>query len=711
MISLENELAKIKGIDRRFLSRLSRLKIITVKDLLWHFPSRYEDYSRLANIGDLEINQTATIQGYIKKVNLRRTWRRRLTIVEAIIADDTGAIKAIWFNQPYIAKSLISGRLVNFAGKVTASQDEIYFSNPAYEFVNSVSRPGHTAGLIAVYPETRGLTSRGLRYLIKIIIKNLKEINDFIPTEVLEENQLPELTTAIGQVHCPQSLDEASKSRRRFAFEDLFLLQISNLKTRSQLAKEKSASISFSENDLREIMKAIPFQLTDSQEQSLKEILESIKRSHPMNRLLQGDVGSGKTVVAAVAAILTAKNNFQAAFMAPTEVLARQHYKTLTGFFSPIIASFKLSLALLTGSEACCFWGENLESKIKKNELIGKIGNGEIKIIIGTHAIIQKNISFKNLALTIVDEQHRFGVRQRAHLSALNNQKLHPHFLSMSATPIPRTLSLTLFGDLDLSIISELPKGRRPIITKIVAPANRQKAYDFIRGQIRQGRQAFVICPRITASENSDDEPLNKQRLLWDNVKAVEEEYKKLCENIFPDLRVAMLHGRMKGKEKNGIMNDFYQNKINVLVSTSVVEIGVDIPNATIMMIEGADRFGLAQLYQFRGRVGRREHQSFCLLFTDSTSATSHQRLKHLIEAKNGFELAEKDLAMRGPGEFLGQSQTGLPDLAMSSLNNIELIKAARESAELILKRDLDLKSYPLLQGRLEKFRQQIHLE
>ncbi|MFH1759418.1 MAG: ATP-dependent DNA helicase RecG [Patescibacteria group bacterium] len=710
MITLENELAKIKGIDRRFLARLHRLNIKTVKDLLWHFPSRYDDFSQIKKNGDLEVGQIATVQGEVKDIHLRQTWRKRMMIVEAMIEDDSGSIKAVWFNQPYIAKILRPGCIANFAGKATISQDDFCFSNPVYELPNSQST-GHTAGLVPIYPETKGLTSRGIRYLIRAILKNLPPLPDFIPEEILQKHDLPGINQAFQQLHFPRSLESAKQSKQRFVFEDLFLLQTHNLITRSQLAKEKANAVSFCKLDLGEIINTIPFELTRPQKQSVQEILNDIGQSRPMNRLLQGDVGSGKTVVAAIAALLTARNGHQAVFMAPTEVLAKQHYQTIEKIFAPLVSAWELTVGILTGGEARCFMGEELEVKKKKSELVKQISKGEINIIIGTHAVIQKDVGFKNLALAIVDEQHRFGVRQRA---ALANKT---HFLSMSATPIPRTLSMTLFGDLDLSLINELPQGRHPIVTKIIAPANRRKAYDFVREQIRAGRQAFVICPRIAAPENGGEPrpegagSLNYQQELWSGVKAVEEEYKKLSTKVFKDLKVAMLHGRMKSQEKNEIMKDFSDNKTNILVSTSVVEIGVDIPNASIMLIEGADRFGLAQLYQFRGRVGRDKHQSFCLLFTDSTATSVHQRLKSLIEAKNGFELAEKDLQLRGPGQFLGQSQTGLPDLVMQSLNNMELIKTARAAAEDIIKKDPELKSHATLQNKLSQFRQQIHLE
>jgi len=708
MVRLENELEKIKGIDRRFLNRLQKLKIISVKDLLWHFPSRYDDFSQIANICDLEVDQVATIQGQIKHISSRRTWRRKMIIVEAVVADDTGSIKAIWFNQPYLTKVLAPGRIVNFAGKISASQDDIYFSNPVYEFSGTQDdEESHTAGLVPIYPETKGLTSRGLRYLIKIILKNLNPIDEFIPSAALKENDLPEINQALTTIHFPESLEEASRCKKRFAFEDLFLLQLNNLRLRSLLAKEKAAAIDFSKIDLGEAITSIPFELTGPQQKSLTEILNDLNKRQPMNRLLQGDVGSGKTVVVAIAALLAAKQGYQVVFMAPTEVLAKQHYKTITALFAPLISNWQLNVGILTGNETRCFFGEDLETKKKKAEFIKEIGQGEIKIIIGTHAVIQKDVKFKNLALAIIDEQHRFGVKQRAKFAA-DRKELFPHFLSMSATPIPRTLSLTIFGDLDLSIINELPKGRQEITTKIVAPASRKKAYELIREQVKEGRQAFVICPRIEASEK---EASTAHQMMWKDVKAVKDEFEKLATKIFPDLVVGMLHGKMKGAEKSEVMNDFSKNKINILISTSVIEIGVDIPNATIMMIEGAERFGLAQLYQFRGRVGRDKYKSYCFLFTSSSSTNAKQRLKSLVEAKNGFELAEKDLEIRGPGEFLGHSQTGLPDLAMNALNNMELTKAARDTAEKIIKKDPELEKDKLLREKLEQFQSQIHLE
>jgi ATP-dependent DNA helicase RecG len=731
MVSLSTEVSKIKGLPKNFSSRLKKLKIENIGDLLWHFPTRYEDFSKITKITSLEPGQTTTVQGTIKKVSSRRTWKKRMTIIEAVITDETGGIKAVWFNQPYISKSLRTGEHANFAGKVSLAEDgSIYLSSPIFENAYGKSGHKHTAGIIPIYPETRGLTSKGLRYLIQPILRHIEEVPDFIPELILEEYSLPKLTIAIQDIHFPKSITKAEEASRRFAFEDLFLLQLNNLRLRSRLAKEKAPPLKISETDLASIMEHLPFELTDSQKQSLEEILSDISSTKPMNRLLQGDVGSGKTVVAAIAALVSSQNNKQAAFMAPTEVLARQHYKTLADLFGH---TPDISIGFLVGSEARAFYGKELEEKVAKNKLVEEIEKGKIKIIVGTHALIaskktssinksQKGIAFHDLGLVVIDEQHRFGVEQR---SSLVKQEKSPgnettiHFLSMSATPIPRTLSLTLFGDLDLSIIDELPKGRKPIITKVVAPLNRNKAYAFIREQIKRGRQAFVICPRIAAPDESQNEPhsdeagspLTDRSKSWAEVKTVKEEYERLSKKTFPELKIAMLHGKIRASEKKEIMDDFTGKKTDILVSTSVIEVGVDIPNATIMIIEGADRFGLAQLYQFRGRVGRGKHQSFCLLFTDSGSDTVQKRLKALLTAKNGFELAEKDLAIRGPGQFLGEKQTGLPDIAMNSLNNIELIKNTRSAARKVLADDLELKNYPALKEKLKSFEKKIHLE
>lgn len=743
MIRLTTPLSKISSISAKFLKSLEKLGIRTAGDLVWHFPSRYEDFSEIYKIADLEPGQQATISGLIKEVNLRRSFRRRMVIVEAKIEDESGEIRAVWFNQPYLKNILRVGRMMNFSGKVSFSEGEVYLSHPDYEAALSRSQreeeqeTRHTGRLVPIYPETKGLTSRALRFILQPILRDLEEIDEFLPTETLKNEGLPDINQAVHKIHFPENIEEVEKIKRRFAFQDLFLLQLFNIQQKLKLAQEKAPEIKTDIPYVKKVLETLPFQLTDSQKKSLWEVVQDLEKGRPMNRLLQGDVGSGKTVVAALAALVTAKNGFQAAFMAPTEVLALQHFKTLRKLFLGMVEknpNEKMPvIGIVTSSGVKLFFtGDNLEAEIKKTEMHKKIASGEAEIIIGTHALIQKDVNFKNLGLVIIDEQHRFGVKQRAQLAAheARNTKngaptVIPHLLSMSATPIPRTLMLTIFGDLDLSIIDEMPVGRKEIITKVVSSENRVKAYDFIRKEVQKGRQVFVICPRIDKSQVGEEAPddktstyvgAGKKSEMWKkfmalDVKSVKEEHEKLSKKVFPGFKVEMLHGQMKSKEKEKTMNDFRDGKIQILVSTSVIEVGVDVPNATIMMIEGSERFGLAQLYQFRGRVGRGEHQSFCFLFSGTDTEASKSRLEAIVKAKSGFELAEKDLKLRGPGEFLGQSQTGLPDIAMEALQNPELIKSSRQAAIDILKSDPTFKKSSRLKEALELFQAKIHQE
>jgi len=737
LITLDTLLESVKSVPPKLRLSLEKLGIKTVRDLLWHFPARYEDYSRITKIGDLNPGDMVTIRGEVRRITLRRAWKSWMQIVEVLVTDETGGITMVWFNQPFITKTLQEGAKANFAGKVFQNKTGLHLSNPSYEILRGTSVTTHTAGLIPVYPETRGLTSKGIRFVVKQFLDIIPHLDDFLPETVLAERDLPKLDYALRHVHFPKNQEQVERARARFAFEYIFLIQLNNLRNRAALAKELAESISINQKELGVILKLLPFTLTESQQSSLDEILKDLNKSSPMNRLLQGDVGSGKTAVAAVAAVATAQSGLQSVFMAPTEVLARQHYHTLTTIFK----HFNGGIALITGSEARIYYDEHLEEKISKAKLIEEIEEGKIMIVIGTHALIAESkgqgsgaksakgktsklkINFPELGLVIIDEQHRFGVSQRSSLvggqrSAIS-RKL-PHFLSMSATPIPRTLSLAIFGDLDVSTINELPKGRKAIVTKVVDPLNRNKAYEFIKQHIKAGRQAFFIYPRIEPSleKGSDslftavNEKVSGQKTpVWNEAKAVKAEHERLSKKVFPDLRVGMLHGKMKATEKAKTMADFESGKTNILVSTSVIEVGVDVPNSTIMVIEGAEHFGLAQLYQFRGRVGRGEHQSFCFLFTESNSETTATRLNALIEAKNGFELAEKDLELRGPGQFLGNKQTGMPDSAMQSLNNIQLVKAARDSAQKILSEDPQLAKHEKLKEKMEQLNARVHLE
>ena len=538
MFSLNTQLIHIRGIGPKYLRKLEKLKIETVRDLIFHFPFRYEDFSKITSIMELEPNEQATVQGFVRDIGVRQSWRKRMFITEATVADQSGAVRAIWFNQPFIASILRRGSLVNLAGKIGWDEDEIYFSNPVYEIITDErqGQPRHTARLVPIYPETKGLTSKALRFVIKPILDALELLPDSIPKEVRARTKLPEINDAMQHIHFPPSIEDADAAKRRFAFEELFIVQLINVEEKLKLAQEKAATIQWDIERVKQIIGVLPFELTFAQKRSLWEILKDIKQGKPMNRLLEGDVGSGKTVVAAVAALLVSERGHQAAFMAPTEVLAYQHFKTISDLFK----GFDCGIALLTsGQQRLAFSG--LEAQSKKANVIKEIDAGRVHIIIGTHALIQEKVKFNKLGLAVIDEQHRFGVSQRARLARdwqkTAKTKYYPHLLSMSATPIPRTLSLALFGDLDISIIDELPKGRQEIITQIVAPADRQNAYDFIRSEVQKGQQVFIICPLIEDSPHLE-------------AKSVTEQYEKLKNSVFPDLRIVMLHGQMKPKEK-----------------------------------------------------------------------------------------------------------------------------------------------------------------
>lgn len=711
MISFSQPLTEIKGIGPRIALKLAKLKIRTVKELLYYFPFRYQDFSQIKKIAQLSEGEVATVYGKITEVKLYRTWKKKMWIVEALIDDNTGKLKAVWFNQKFLIRSLKKGLSGNFSGKITFEGKKPLMQNPVFEILsNEFQETKHTARLVPIYPQTVGVTSKMIRFVISKVIPLLEEVKEFLPEKIIQELNLPPLKKAFVDIHFPKTLTEAQKAIQRFSFQDLFLLQLINASEKHQLLSKKAYSCPYQIEQIKKIISSLPFELTLSQKKALYEILEDLKKDYPTSRLLQGDVGSGKTIVAAIAALIVAQNQKQTVFMAPTEVLASQHYQTFKKFFDDI----SCGIVLLTSSQAKIFFGKGLESQVSKKEVLQQIEKGKVKIIIGTHSVIQKKVNFFNLAFVVIDEQHRFGVKQRAQLinKKGTREEFLPHLLSMSATPIPRTLALTVFGDLELSLINELPKNRKPIITKAISPSQRQKAYEFIREQIKKGRQAYVICPRIEPSlENEEEKQLSFKEKINLEVKSVKEEYEKLSKKIFPDLKIGMLHGKMKAQEKNKVISDFRDGKIDILVSTSVVEVGIDVPNANIMVIEGSEHFGLAQLYQFRGRVGRGEHQSYCFLFSNLQPKTTQQRMKALIQAKNGLQLAEIDLKLRGPGQFLGEEQTGMPDLAMKALQNPQLVKVARETAYSLIEQDPQLKNHPYLAAYLKNFKEEIHLE
>ncbi len=688
MLTLNTKIEQINKVGPAYLKKLNKLNIKTIQDLFFHFPNRYEDFRKKTLINKLKESEKATIQGEIVDIKNTRFFHRRMVLTDALIKDKSGSIKAVWFNQPYLIETLKKGKIVNLSGKLSFYKKTLCFSNPVYELTKKETT--HTGRLVPVYRETEGISSRYLRFLIKPLLCLTKQISDFLPVQIKNKFNLMDLTQAIEQIHFPGNLSLVKKARQRLAFNELFLIQLISLQQRQKLNKEKSVKLLFDKNLIKPFVKNLPFELTDDQKIAAWEIFQDIAKNNPMNRLLNGDVGSGKTIVAIMAALAVAKQKYQTAIMAPTEILAKQHFQT----FKDTLKKSNIKICLLTRN--------NKDAKLKK-----KIAEGKMDIIIGTHAIIQKDLSFKNLALAIIDEQHRFGVAQRAALQKKICQiddglKTIPHLLSMTATPIPRTLALTIYGDLDISLIKEMPQGRQKIITEIVSPKNRDKTYNFIREQIKQKRQVFVICPLIEESDKLSS------RSGQAEIKSVTQEYEKLSKKIFPKFKLAMLHGKLKPNEKEKIMNQFKKGKTDILISTSVVEVGVDIPNAAVMIIEGSDRFGLAQLHQFRGRIGRGNIQSSCFLFTNSSTKKTHQRLKAMLTAKDGFELAEKDLKIRGAGDFIGTRQWGLPDLAMASLNDLELIKKTRQAARIVLENNLLTSEIKL---RLKKFNENIHLE
>lgn len=683
MISLETKVKELNKVGLSTYSKLKRLGIETVYDLIFYYPFRYEDFSKITPIKNLEIDSLATVVGQIELISSRRSFRKRKVLIEAMVTDDTGSIKVIWFNQPWIAKSLKPGDKVSLSGKVSGDLINVYLNSPEYEKVGK--SPTHTARIVPIYPLTHGLSQKQLRFLIKSVISLANHVADYLPAPIVKKQSLLSLNRAVKNIHFPENKNDIDGARKRLAFDELFVIQLWSKILRKQLNERKSYRIVFFENETKEFVANLPFTLTDDQRKAAWEIIIDMKNGLPMNRLVEGDVGSGKTIVAAIAAYNIALNKKQSAFLSPTEILARQHFET----FNSLLGSL-LNIGLLTGSQRIIN-GEN----VSKSEFLEKCKKGEIDIIIGTHALIQKSVEFDQLALVVVDEQHRFGVSQREEIK----QKSHKiaHFLSLTATPIPRSLALTVYGDLDLSIVRQMPLGRKKIITKVVPPEKRIAAYDFINRQIKAGRQVFVVCPLIDPSDKL-------------GAKSVTEEFAKLDKQVFPDLAIGLLHGKMKPMEKEKAMSDFVRGQTKMLVSTSVIEVGVDVKNASVIMIEGAERFGLAQLHQFRGRVGRNNYQSYCFLFSDSNDLKTMERLNVMSECSDGFELAKRDLKYRGAGQIYGYEQSGLASLKIATLDDFVLAKSASSAAEDFID-NYKLEDFPKLGEKLESMSFSSHLE
>jgi ATP-dependent DNA helicase RecG len=693
------------------LSALKRLGIRTVEQLLRHFPARYEHAGTSARARDVVAGTKVTLFGTVTGLKAKKLWKSRRNATVGTFEDSSGTVSLMWFNQPYIKSYIPEGSMVKLSGTVTGASGKPYIANPEVEILppgampeglfqaeddNTVSAPA----IFAVYPESRGITSLWFRHAIERALSHgvLDALVDPIPDFVRKRYNLPDIQTALVWIHSPEKEPHAEAARKRFAFEEIFALQIVRAQERAVNDAQSSFPIKDSAALSARFLAGAPYPPTGAQARAIKEILNDFDGSHPMARLLEGDVGAGKTMVAAVAAytVVTSRppnrlsGTLQVAYMAPTEILAQQHFQTFVEYFKDL----PINIGLITGS-GC----KKFPSKVKRGQptdisraqLLKWVASGEIAMVVGTHALIQKSVKFQHLALAIVDEQHRFGTAQRRALAHKGDAA--PHFLSMTATPIPRTLALTMYGDLDLSVLDELPPGRAKITTKLLKNTERNIAYKSIDEELAKGRQAYVICPRI-----DEPDPEKENALMAKSAKA---EAKRLQSDIFPEYTVGLLHGAMKPAEKDAVMKEFTDGDIDILVATSVVEVGVNVPNATVILIEGAERFGLAQLHQLRGRVMRSSHPPFCFLLPESKSEASIKRLKALEQSSDGFKLAESDLATRGAGDLFGRKQWGVSDLGMEALKNVKLIQAAREEAVAIVAGDPTLSKHKALADRV----------
>lgn len=691
-LTLHTPIRDLPGVGAKLEKRFHTLGIRRIQDLLAYYPKRYDDFRTVQMINQITPGTRVHIKAKVNLIENHRSPRRRLMITEALLSDETGSMKAIWFNQPFITRQLAQGDTAYFAGKADLDDYGFRLSSPTFE--KEKPEQTHTGRIVPLYALTENLTAKQLRYAMKIVLPIARTIRDWLPEKIITKYALLPLAHAVIDIHFPSDAQALTAAQTRLKFNELFLIQLRAGLTRQQLNTEKAPHIPFVEDRTQRFVKHLPFTLTAPQKKSAWEILNDLHKDRPMNRLLEGDVGSGKTVVATLAMLNTAAAGYQSALMTPTEILAEQHFTTIT----TLLKDEKVSVALLTGSTALV----SGIGSVSRKKLKTLLAEGAVDIVIGTHAIIQQSVGFAHLGLVIVDEQHRFGVQQRKRLSHTHDHPgagdTSPHFLSMTATPIPRSLALTLYGDLDLSIIDTLPSGRIPIITRAVPPHERGEVYEAIKKEIAAGRQVFVICPLIDPSDTL-------------GVKSVKEEAARLATDVFPDLRIGVLHGRLTAKKKEEVMREMASGSIDILCATAVVEVGIDVPNATVMLIEGAERFGLAQLHQFRGRVGRSTHQSYCFLLSDTESATSIDRLHALVESSNGFELAEKDLAFRGAGDLFGSRQTGVPQLRMATLADHQIIKQTRETVAHLLEEDPSLDTWPMVKKKAEQYERSLHLE
>jgi ATP-dependent DNA helicase RecG len=672
-MTLDSPLVEIKGVGPAAAQKFAQLGLRTVHDVINYTPRRYDDYSEVTPIKSLKPG-AVTIKAEIKQAKGRYA-RRGMHITEAIASDDTDSVRLVWFNQPYREGALKHGQQYFISGQFELSNRHLQIMNPSVELVNAF--PVNTARIIPVYRESKGITSNQIRKVVRETVPLMRKLRETLPEWLLDEYDLMPYGSALEMLHFPISASALDEAKWRLGFEEVFELSMASLMNKYELLADQAVSIPFKEELARTFVKHLPFKLTDAQRKVAWHIYNDMSKTQPMNRLVEGDVGSGKTVVAAMAAIMAIEQGFQVAFMAPTELLARQHAETIFKLLEPV--GMHKEVALLVGSL----------KPAEKERVYQHVANGDVKFLIGTHALIQEKVDMHTLGLVIIDEQHRFGVEQRKALMAKAGHM--PHLLSLTATPIPRSLALTLYGELDVSILDTKPVGRKPIITKIVSPNSRPQLYAEIDAELAEGRQMFVVCPLITESAAMQ-------------ANSAEKIYEQFSKRDFKHRRVGLLHGRMKADEKAAVMGQFIAKKLDILVSTTVIEVGVDVPNASVMLIEAADRFGLAQIHQLRGRVGRGSDQGYCYLMMSDSSAPP-RRLRALESSNDGFKLAELDLTLRGPGAIYGTMQHGQLDLRVAKLTDVKLIATARQAAQQAIEKGENLLQYPQLSARIARLR------
>lgn len=687
---LKDSIGSVMGIGASKAKDFGRLGLNTLQAALFDFPFRYDDLSHAVAIADAKPGSKVTIQGTIISIDSHRSQKSmRMIVTEAVIEDGSGAIKAVWFHQGFLMRVLKPGQVVSLAGKV----DDKYglsLVNPVYEIIGTAKVTKDTGRIMPIYKLTGALTQKIRRKVAEAALSAIKEVDDWMPEHILREVELIPLSTSITELHFPGSAESKEKALRRLKFDEFFLHQLLHAKSRRELKMQKAPKVPFDETAVKQAVSDLPFVLTGAQKKAIWAIIKDMNRPEPMNRLLEGDVGSGKTVVAALVGLNASKDGWQTAMLAPTEILAEQHAQTLQRLFGD-----KLKIAVYTRTKRRVG-----DKEVTKAQLLSALKNNAVQIVVGTHALLTQEVLFDRLGLIVVDEQHRFGVRQRQSLKDKQGDlDGMPHLLSMTATPIPRSLALVLYGDLDRSILNEYPAGRKPIETQVVELGREQLVYDQMRREMDAGRQIFVVCPLIEESDAL-------------GVNSVSQVFKEFVLEPFKGYRVEMLHGRMKTKEKDDVMRKFASGEADMLISTTVVEVGVDVPNATIMYVEGAERFGLAQLHQLRGRVGRGEHQSYCFLHPSGIlGEVARERLKAIENSQDGFDLAERDLQLRGPGNIFGTEQSGFEQFKLGTMHDIDLMSFAKDFSKEVLDQTPDLSLYPKLRDRLYKYVEEVHFE